>query len=276
MKSGMKSATLREIWEDNFYREQEFIRQVVVQHNYVTVATRVIPVAAAVGPASSSSDAPTGTRQTLDENYAFFRQRSDAVRLLQIGLTFSDEGGNLPKDPATGERCIWELNVKVAKSVEEIDDSFRQHLTEKGVDVDFNMKHAIHPDVLCIGFWCMDALMKERIRWVVFRAGAAFGPLLNIMREAEKLPERREDFLDVVKLYFPKFYEVRRMMAACGLSGTIQEVAKVLGVAVTEGQMFNQAGPDSLLTLQVFLGLRKRHFRQGIPEDRANSIFSLS
>ncbi|KAF3793392.1 putative CCR4-associated factor 1-like protein 10 [Nymphaea thermarum] len=277
----MKSVMLRQIWEEDFYREQEFIREVVLRHNYVTVATRVIPLPTAPSPASSSAAATGATLPTLDENYALFRQRANAARLLQLGLTFSDEGGNLPKDPMTGERYIWEFNVKVAKSMDEIDAVFRQHLTEKGIDVDYNMKHGIHPDVLCIGIWCMDTLMKERIRWVVFNGCAAFSPLLNIMRPVtenpeEQLPERREAFLDAVKLYFPKFYEVRQLMSGCGLSGTLEETANVLGVAVTEGEMFNQAGPDSLLTLQVFRGIRKRHFRRAIPEDQANLIISIS
>ncbi|XP_031473035.1 probable CCR4-associated factor 1 homolog 10 [Nymphaea colorata] len=268
-----KSAALRQVWEENFYREQEFIRQVVLRHNYVTVATRVIPLPTAPSPASSPAGA---TLPTSDENYAFFRQRANAMRLLQLGLTFSDEGGNLPKDPMTGERYTWEFNVKVAKSMDEIDAVFRQHLTEKGMDVDYNMKNAIHPDVLCIGLWCMDTLMKERIRWVVFSGWAAFSPLLNIMRAEEQLPERREAFLDLVKLYFPKFYEVRQLMSGCGLSGTLEETANVLGAGVTDGEMFNQAGPDSLLTLLVFLGLRKRHFGRGIPEEQANLIMSIS
>ncbi|KAF3786727.1 putative CCR4-associated factor 1-like protein 10 [Nymphaea thermarum] len=259
-----------------------------LRHNYVTVATRVIPLPTAPSPASSAAAGATrviplptapspasssagATLPTLDENYAFFRQRANAVRLLQLGLTFSDEGGNLPKDPMTGERYLWEFNVKVAKSMDEIDAVFRQHLTEKGIDVDYNMKHGIHPDMLCTGIWCMETLMKERIRWVVFSGCAAFSPLLNIMRP-EQLPVRREAFLDAVKLYFSKFYELRQLMSGCGLSGTLEETANVLGVGVTEGEMFNQAGPDSLLTLQVFLGLRKRHFRRGIPEDQANLI----
>ncbi|KAF3786728.1 putative CCR4-associated factor 1-like protein 9 [Nymphaea thermarum] len=362
-KSGMKTMALRQVWEENFLGELEFIRQVVLRHNYVTVATRVIPLrtaptpasSAAVAaaratrviplptapspassaaaratrviplptapspassaaaratrviplptapspassaaaratrvillptapsPASSSAAAAGATLPTLDENYAFFRQRANAVRLLQLGLTFSDEGGNLPKDPMTGEGYLWEFNVKVAKSMDEIDAVFRQHLTEKGINVDYNMKYGIHPDMLCTGIGCMETLKKERIRWVVFSGCAAFSPLLNIMRPVtgnqEQLPVRREAFLDAVKLYFPKFYELRQLMSGCGLSGTLVETANVLGVGVTGGEMFNQAGPDSLLTLQVFLGLRKRHFRRGIPEDQANLINYLS
>ncbi|KAF3786731.1 putative CCR4-associated factor 1-like protein 10 [Nymphaea thermarum] len=334
----MKTPALRQVWEENFFREQKFITQVVLSHNYVTVATRFIPLPTAPSPASSaaaratrviplptapspassaaaratrviplptapspaSSAAARATRvillptapspasssaaaagatlptfPTLDENYAFFRQRANNVRLLQLGLTFSDEGGNLPKDTKTGESYFWEFNVKVAKSMGEIDAVFRQHLTEMGIDVDYNMKHGIHPDMLCTGIWCMETLVKERIRWVVFSGCAAFSPLINILRP-EQLPVRREAFLDAVKLYFPKFYELRQLMSGCGLSGTLEETANVLGAGVTEGDMFNQAGPDSLLTLRVFMGLRERHFRRGIPEDQANLINYIS
>ena len=69
------------------------------------------------------------------------------------------------------------------------------------------------------------------------------------------MPDEESEFFDLLKLYFPKIYDVKYLMKSCkNLKGGLQEVADQLEVIRLGPQ--HQAGSDSLLTGNAFFKMR--------------------
>ena len=54
---------------------------------------------------------PVGQFRTAgDLYYGTIRANVDLLKLIQLGLTFTDEEGNLPRHD--GELCVWQFNFR--------------------------------------------------------------------------------------------------------------------------------------------------------------------
>ena len=54
---------------------------------------------------------PVGQFRTAgDFYYGTIRANVDLLKLIQLGLTFTDEEGNLPRHD--GELCVWQFNFR--------------------------------------------------------------------------------------------------------------------------------------------------------------------
>lgn len=63
-------------------------------------------------------------------------------------------------------------------------------------------------------------------------SGYDFGYLLKVL-SCEALPSDEGSFFDLLKLYFPRIYDIKHIMRHCkNLKGGLQDVADDLGVTV--------------------------------------------
>ena len=61
-------------------------------------------------------------------------------------------------------------------------------------------------------------------------SGYDFGYLLKLLMN-QALPPEESDFFDLLRLYFPKIYDVKYLMKSCkSLKGGLQEVSEILEV----------------------------------------------
>lgn len=64
-----------------------------------------------------------------------------------------------------------------------------------------------------------------------FHSGYDFGYLLRVLT-CSKLPDKEQNFFDLLSVYFPKVYDVKYLMKSCkNLKGGLQEVADSLEVS---------------------------------------------
>jgi len=90
---------IREVWNHNLEEEFKRICQVVVNFPYVAMDTEFPGVVAR----------PIGEfRSTADYQYQLLRCNVDLLKIIQLGLTFLDEEGNLP----TNGPSTWQFNFK--------------------------------------------------------------------------------------------------------------------------------------------------------------------
>ena len=78
-------------------------------------------------------------RTTAEYNYQALRSNVDLLKLIQLGLTFSDEHGNLC--PGT---CTWQFNFKFNLGVDMYSQSSIELLSNSGVDFDKLSQHGIN------------------------------------------------------------------------------------------------------------------------------------
>lgn len=187
-----------------------------------------------------------------------FRLNVDMLKLIQLGLTFTDSLGNLPR--INNELCVWQFNFKEFRLSDDMyaGDSI-ELLKQSGIDFAQNEVRGI--DVKRFGelLTVSGVVLNEDVRWITFHSGYDFGYLLKVLTAAP-LPPTEHDFFDLLKLFFPTVYDIKYLMKFCdNLHGGLNKLAETLDVARIGPQ--HQAGSDSLLTSATFLRLADTFFK---------------
>lgn len=254
---------IREVWADNLEHEFELIRDVVDDYPLVAMDTEFPGVVVR----------PVGTfKSSADYHYQTLRANVDLLKLIQLGLTFSDEDGNLPQ--CGGNKfCVWQFNFREFNMR---DDMYAQDsvelLQQSGIDFKANEERGI--DSFRFGELLMSSgvVLNDSMHWITFHAGYDFGYLLKLLT-CSKLPAAEEDFFALLKLYFPTVYDIKYLMKFCdNLHGGLNRLAEALDVERIGPQ--HQAGSDSLLTASTFRKL-KQGFFNGATEQYEGVLYGL-
>ncbi|KAL0425147.1 UNVERIFIED_CONTAM: putative CCR4-associated factor 17 [Sesamum radiatum] len=166
------SIQIREVWADNLDEEFALIREIVDDYPYIAMDTEFPGVVLRpVGNFKNSSDFHY---QTLKDNV-------DLLKLIQLGLTFSDEKGNLPTC-GTDKYCIWQFNFREFNPNEDVfaNDSI-ELLRQSGIDFARNNEKGI--DSRRFGELLMSSgiVLNDNVYWVTFHSGLHGG--LNKLAE---------------------------------------------------------------------------------------------
>eukprot|EP01094_Clydonella_sp_ATCC50884_P024964 TRINITY_DN6403_c0_g1_i2.p1 TRINITY_DN6403_c0_g1~~TRINITY_DN6403_c0_g1_i2.p1 ORF type:complete len:269 (-),score=100.61 TRINITY_DN6403_c0_g1_i2:187-993(-) len=243
--------TIRDVWAHNFEREMNIVRGVVEKFPYIAMDTEFPGVVAR----------PIGTfKTTSDYHYQTLRCNVDLLKVIQVGLTFSDGNGNVA--PGT---CTWQFNLKFSIK----DDMYAQDsielLRQSGLDFKRHMDEGIEVDVFGEMLTTSGVVLNEDVRWLSFHSGYDFGYLLKVL-SCDSMPADEETFFDLIHTYFPNIYDIKFLMKSCkNLKGGLNELANNLNVQRIGPQ--HQAGSDSLLTCAVFFKLRQLYF-DGVIDER--------
>ncbi|XP_041016885.1 probable CCR4-associated factor 1 homolog 7 [Juglans microcarpa x Juglans regia] len=257
------SIQIRDVWNDNLEEEFALIREVVDNYNYIAMDTEFPGVVLR----------PVGTFKNInDYNYQTLKDNVDMLKLIQLGLTFSDEHGNLPTC-GTDMFCIWQFNFREFNISEDIfaSDSI-ELLHQSGIDFKKNNEKGI--DVSRFGELLMSSgiVLNDGVHWVTFHSGYDFGYLLKLLT-CRSLPDTQAGFFDLINMYFPIVYDIKHLMKFCNsLHGGLNKLAELLDVERVG--VCHQAGSDSLLTACTFRKLRDTFFN-GSTEKYAGVLYGL-
>ncbi|KAL7199854.1 hypothetical protein ACSBR2_022042 [Camellia fascicularis] len=167
------------------------------------------------------------------DNYFLMKSNVDALNLIQVGLTLSDNQGNLP-DLYTDSCYVWQFNFRDF-DIESDDprnaDSIKL-LKRQGIDFKRNREEGIDSREFAeMLLWSGLVYKRPLKRWVTFHSGYDFGFLIKMLTHRE-LPENLETFMAMVHYYFGgNVYDIKHLMRDCnGLNGGLERVAKALGV----------------------------------------------
>lgn len=257
------SYEIRDVWNHNLEEEFALIRELVDSYNYVAMDTEFPGVVLR----------PVGTFKNIsDYNYQTLKDNVDMLKLIQLGLTFSDEKGNLPKC-GTDKYCIWQFNFREFNLGEDIfaSDSI-DLLRQCGIDFKKFSEQGI--DVNRFGELLMSSgiVLNDNVNWVTFHSGYDFGYLLKLLT-CKSLPDTQTGFFNLINIYFPVVYDIKHMMKFCNsLHGGLNKLAELLEVERIGA--VHQAGSDSLLTMSTFRKLRENFFN-GSTEKYAGVLYGL-
>lgn len=253
---------IREVWEDNLESEIQLIRDLVDDYPYLAMDTEFPGVV--VRPVGSF-------KSSAEYHYQTLRANVDMLKLIQLGLTFSDEDGNLPR--CGNDYCVWQFNFREFNLR---DDMYAQDSIEllKQSGIDFKMNEERGIDSLRFGELMMSSgiVLNENVHWITFHSGYDFGYLLKLLT-CQALPPGESDFFKLLQLYFPTLYDIKYLMKFCdNLHGGLNRLAETLEVERIGPQ--HQAGSDSLLTSAAFRKLKKGFFN-GSTEKYAGVLYGL-
>ncbi|XLT00109.1 hypothetical protein HN51_049460 [Arachis hypogaea] len=227
------------VWAANADSEFQIISSLIDKYRFVSIDTE-FPIVILSRNKNYRSLVPEETYQVMKANV-------DALKIIQLALTLSDEHGNLP-DLGTNNRThyIWQFNFR-----------------------DFNLMRDIHAKdsvagVSSVHFAKLAAasglLFNKALTWVTFHGAYDIGYLVKILTWGV-LPKSLEEFLVLVKeLFGGNAYDVKHVMRFCnGLYGGLEKVVDTLHVDRVAGKC-HQAGSDSLLTCHTFHKIRETYF----------------
>jgi len=260
----MTSANLvtRDVWAENLDEELNKIRELVEDFPYVAMDTEFPGVVAR----------PVGNfRNVTDYNYQTMRCNVDMLKIIQLGMTFSDANGLYPPDC-----CTWQFNFKMSLSEDMYAQESIDLLRNSGIKFEHHEEHGIEVADFGEKLTSSGVVLAEEIYWVSFHSGYDFGYLLKLLT-FEPMPEREADFYELLNVFFPNVYDVKYLTmnsSACEhLRGGLNRIAEQLDVERIGPS--HQAGSDSLLTAATFFKLRKDFFRDDIANTQKGILYGL-
>ncbi|KAJ8663815.1 hypothetical protein O0I10_000089 [Lichtheimia ornata] len=246
------SAYIKEVWSENLEEEMAHLRDLVEEYPYLAMDTEFPGVVAR----------PIGTfRTSSDYHYQTLRCNVDVLKIIQLGITFADEHGNLPRNI-----CTWQFNFKFSLSEDMYAQDSIELLTKSGIDFKKHEEHGI--DVEHFGELLISSgfVLLEDVKWISFHSGYDFGYLLKLLT-CSPMPADETEFFEILRLYFPCIYDIKYLMRSCkNLKGGLQDIADDLQVARVGPQ--HQAGSDSLLTCTTFFKMRQMFFDDRIDDQK--------
>ncbi|KAG2379716.1 hypothetical protein LR48_Vigan406s005600 [Vigna angularis] len=263
------SIQIREVWNDNLEEEFSLIREIVDDYPYIAMDTEFPGIVLR----------PVGNfKNSYDYHYQTLKDNVDMLKLIQLGLTFSDEYGNLPTfatdvDDDSHTCCIWQFNFREFNVNEDVfaNDSI-ELLRQSGIDFKKNNEDGI--DARRFGELLMSSgiVLNDNVHWVTFHSGYDFGYLLKLLT-CQNLPDTQAEFFNLINMYFPTVYDIKHLMKFCNsLHGGLNKLAELL--EVERVGICHQAGSDSLLTSCTFRKL-KDNFFSGSLEKYAGVLYGL-
>ncbi|KAG8379725.1 hypothetical protein BUALT_Bualt07G0119300 [Buddleja alternifolia] len=243
------SIQIREVWADNLDEEFALIREIVDEYPYIAMDTEFPGIVLR----------PVGNfKNSNDYHYQTLKDNVDLLKPIQLGLTFSDENGNLPTC-GTNKYCIWQFNFREFNPNEDVfaNDSI-ELLSQSGIDFSRNNEKGV--DARRFGELLMSSgiVLNDNVYWVTFHSGYDFGYLLKLLT-CQALPEGQSGFFTMINVYFPVLYDIKHLMKFCNsLHGGLNKLAELL--EVERVGVCHQAGSDSLLTCCTFMKLKENFF----------------
>lgn len=247
-----KRIEIRDVWADTLEDEMKVIRRLVEKYPYVAMDTEFPGVVAR--PLISYAAHP-------DYHYQTLRCNVDLLKIIQMGITFADENGELADDCPT-----FQLNFKFNLQEDVYSQESIDLLTRSGIDFSAHESRGIDAAAFGELFTSSGLVLNDSVKWVSFHSGYDFGYLLKVLTAAP-LPAEESGFFDLLHTFFPVVYDVKALMSACdALKGGLSKLAEDLDV--TRVGPVHQAGSDSLLTSATFFKLRQVYFDGKIDDAR--------
>ncbi|XP_037491796.1 putative CCR4-associated factor 1 homolog 8 [Jatropha curcas] len=190
--------------------------------------------------------------------YSNLKFNVDATTLIQLGLTLSDENGNIAG--------CWEFNFSFDAQTEVYTDDSLEFLKDHGINFEKLKNDGI--DIRFFSDAFVHILAKHRnLKWITFHGLYDMAHMVTMVTKSS-LPPSSLDFTELIANVFGCYvFDIKYIATFCdGLSKGelgLEKLAKILRVKRVGGA--HQAGSDSLLSATVFSRLKTVY---GIDESR--------
>ena len=248
---------IKEVYSDNFIQEIKNISNYLNQYPYVGMDTEFPGV---IYPC------PVATE---DFYYAYTKVNVDKLKLIQLGITLTNDKGEYP--PGT---CTWQFNLHFDVDNDQHSNDSISMLYNSGIDFKLMKNKGIHHSLFAEYLIISGLVLNEKITWICFNGSSDFAYLLKYLINSP-LPQEEKEFIDLINLYFPNIYDVKYLVNDNeAYKGGLNKLAKELDVE-RSGEI-HQAGSDSQVTSDVFFRLvRNNVISQNELNEGKNVIYGI-
>lgn len=246
-----------DVWARNL--EEEFAKMLQVvesgEYPYVTMDTEFPGIVMTEG----------GSR------YTELRRNVDALRLIQLGIAFSNEKGESPLDTP-----CWQFNFEFDVTTDLYAADSITLLHQAGLDFRKHQEEGISPEMFGEYLNASGLVLNEDIRWICFHGCYDFAYLIKVLTGNE-LPATRDGMVELMDIYFPQRVDLKYLAKTFGHHGSLVAIAEQRGINVHN---MHQGGFDAIITRDVFFDFPEA-VRSGPGSvfvkghDLCNSIFGL-
>lgn len=255
-----RAVQVRHVFEHNLGHEFAVIMQVANSYRYVTIDTEF------PGLLYQTTTHPRDLAP--EQRYSLVKANVDNLKLIQLGLTFSNRDGD--------DAITWEFNFR---GFNPMTDSHAptsvELLKSQGIDFCKNYTQGVDPDRFAFLFWSSGLPCNPNKIWITFHGAYDIAYLMKLISR-QRLPDHMHMFFYFVTAYFGRdVFDVKHLIKSCnGLYGGLENVAKILKVERVIGRAHN-AGSDSLLTWAVYNQMLKIFFKGGIEARHAQILCGM-
>ena len=241
-KKSENPKTIKEVYNDNFLEELKVISELLDEYNYIGM----------------DSEFP-GTvynvkKYTNDFYYKTLKLNVERLKLIQLGITITNENGEYPKNIPYH---TWQFNFQFDIKKDVYNEQSISLLKKSGIDFKKLKTNGIKKTTFAENIITSGLVLNPDVHWISYHGSYDFGYLLSLLSN-ENLPENEEEYIKILGVYFPNFYDVKMLVKDLYfLDGGLNKLINKLGVQ-RKGIM-HQAGSDSIATIESFLSLINCH-----------------
>ncbi|KAI5072856.1 hypothetical protein GOP47_0012962 [Adiantum capillus-veneris] len=189
--------------------------------------------------------------------YQSLRANVDKMKLIQVGLTLTNDIGELPM--IDGAYCVWQFNIRDFDITTDLYvDTSIQLLKASGIDFEKNRREGIDSRRFGSLLVKYNLVRNKKIHYICYQGDYDFAYLLKLLT-GELLPVTHAEFKAKVQDFFGAVYDIRLVQTTCfHLKCGLQKFSDILGVKRISGNA-HQAGSDSLLTSSAYQTIKDKY-----------------
>ena len=241
-KKNENPKTIKEVYNDNFLEELKVISELIDEYNYIGMDTEFPGTVYNV------------KNYTNDFYYKTLKLNVEQLKLIQLGITITNENGEYPKNIPYH---TWQFNFQFDIKKDIYNEQSISLLKKSGIDFKKLKTNGIKKTTFAENIITSGLVLNPDVHWISYHGSYDFGYLLSLLSN-ENLPENEEEYIKILGVYFPNFYDVKMLVKDLYfLDGGLNKLINKLGVQ-RKGIM-HQAGSDSIATIESFLSLINCH-----------------
>lgn len=183
-----------EVYKENFKQEIKNLSGLLDEYNYIGMDTEFPGTVYSI------------KNMTEDFYYKSLKTNVDNLKLIQLGITIMNEKGEYPKNYPYH---TWQFNLEFDKNVDKFHPSSINLLKQSGIDFEKLKKRGINHQEFAEYLTTSNLVLNPEIVWISFQGSYDFGYLLKLLHGLE-LPEKEEDFVDLLTKYARRFKSFSR------------------------------------------------------------------
>ena len=190
-KKDVNNSGIKEVFKNNFSEEMKNLISFLNKYNYIGMDTEYPGI---VYQIENYCD---------DFYYKSVKLNVESLKLIQLGITLSDERGRFPYPYHT-----WQFNFEFDPEKDKSSNSSIELLKHSGINFEELKYNGIEHKLFFDAIKTSGLVLNPKIKWISFHGSYDFAYLLSNLINTP-LPKSEIEFTKILGFYFPNHYDIK-------------------------------------------------------------------